>query len=154
MDYRGQKRGDPEQAGDDGNCVGGSNNGAACSNNTQCPGGGCDAINDGVLDGTCDNGVRAGLPCDGNGTVRCDKGAYEFDPFAPTSTPTPSPTSTRTRTPTATPTSSSTPTSTPSSTATRTATPSPTLTSSRTPTPTATQIGGPVFKLYLALIVK
>ncbi len=139
------------------NCLGGSNQGATCTTDTQCPGGTCPAsgtcqfffgsnlplaaggvstcvsnvfngpitgtanvesgaavntallsssvflaasvdqpcarcigdttINDGVLGGTCDTGPRAGLTCDGNGTVpsRPDFGTTSLDCPSPAS---------------------------------------------------------------------
>ncbi len=79
---------------------------------------------------------------DGNGSVRCDMGAYErLSPGTPT--PTITPTSTNTATPTRTPTSTSTATRTPSPTPSRTptVTPSPTITHTPDPSATATPTG-------------
>lgn len=73
---------------------------------------------------------------DGNGNVRCDMGAFEYNsPGTPTVTP--SPTTTYTATPTIT--STSTPTNTP----TNTGTPPPSSTITSTPSPTSTLTPGP-----------
>jgi hypothetical protein len=99
---------------------------------------------------------------DGNGSARCDMGAFEYDsPGQPSATPTqtntPSPTATQTASATPSPTASGTapPTSTPSATPTATTfvtnTPGPSPTN--TPTASATPTGGE-YKVFLPLIFK
>jgi CSLREA domain-containing protein len=105
---------------------------------------------------------------DGNGSARCDMGAYEYDspgqptatptaPATPTQTNTPTPTATQTASATASPTASGTapPTATPSATPTATTvvtnTPGPSPTN--TPTASATPTGGE-YQVFLPLIFK
>lgn len=81
-------------------------------------------------------GIARPLDGNGDGSSRCDSGAYEAAAISPT--PTRTPTSTRTPTLTRTPTSTETPTSTATFTATATDTLTPTATSTSTPTATLT----------------
>ncbi|CAG0927929.1 hypothetical protein TFLX_00705 [Thermoflexales bacterium] len=100
---------------------------------------------------------------DGNGSVRCDMGAFErlspgtptpTQTGTPTRTPTITPTPTRTPTSTATGTATSTPTRTPTATTTQTPTVTPTNTPGPSPTPTATLTFTPGHWLYLPVVQK
>jgi CSLREA domain-containing protein len=90
-----------------------------------------------------ERGYARPIDSDGDGTVRCDMGAFErLSPGAPTPTNTPTATGTSTNTPTRTATSTRTPTATltrtPTVTATGTATSTPTATRTNTPGPSPT----------------
>ena len=103
---------------------------------------------------TDQRGFARPIDGDGNGTARCDMGAFErLSPGAPTptntATSTNTPTSTSTRTPSATPTrtatatATNTTTSTPTSTSTATITHTPTATPTNTPGPSPTHTSTP-----------
>lgn len=89
---------------------------------------------------TDQRGYARPIDGDGNGSMRCDMGAFER--LSP-GTPTPTPTGTPTQTPTITPTPTQTPSSTATGTATSTPTRTPTATITRTPTHTSTPTATP-----------
>lgn len=102
--------------------------------------GGCLDHNNALVT-TDQRGYARPIDGDGNGSSRCDMGAFErLSPGTPTPTQTPTitPTPTKTSTPTRTPTATATGTATSTPTATRTSTPGPSPTPTSTATRTAT----------------